>query len=309
MKSHDVYSIFSGHVLDTGYPRIDLMFKADKEKIRKTLSVPAGKKVILYAPTWRGKLSSMDDMSQQLLNEMRQIQENVSEEYIVLLKSHYYAYQFFEEKGLEHLCVPNNIDTNEVLSIVDILITDYSSIFFDFLSSRKPIIYYAYDFREYEENRGMYIDMKDLPGPLCMNMENVIQSINEIDNVRQKYHNRYEAFIQRFCYHDDGKATERFVEIVFEGKASEDCFKVETNKTKILIYAGGFYNNGITSSVTNLLNNIDYNKYDVTVVDYGNDTRKEKWAHLEKLNQHVKILYRVGTWNAMLSEWYKHNLF
>lgn len=309
LRSHDVHNIYSGYVLDTGYPRVDLMFNADKEKIRQSLSVPSGKKVILYAPTWRGKLSNKDDMSQHLLDEVEKIKSNVSDEYTVLLKSHYYAYKFFKENGMEHLCVPDSMDTNEVLSITDILITDYSSIFFDYLPSRNPIIYYAYDVEEYEETRGMYIDMEDLPGPLCKQIDEVIASINNIENVKSKYQNRYNEFVNKFCYHDDGNATKRFIETVFEGASSEDCFKVETNKEKILIYCGGFFNNGITSSVMNLLNNIDYDKYDVTAVDYGNEIRKEKVENTAKLNPNVKVLYRVGTWNAKLFEWYRHNLF
>ncbi|MFD2617052.1 glycosyltransferase [Terrilactibacillus laevilacticus] len=308
LKSHDVYNIYSGYVMDTGYPRIDLMFNADKDAIRKKLSIPEGKKVILYAPTWRGKLNSKNDMSETLMHEMDKLKNDVNDEYIILLKTHYYAYEFFKKNGLSHLCVPNSMDTNELLSIVDILITDYSSIFFDYLPKRKPVIFYAYDAEEYEFNRGMYIDMEDLPGPFCKDFNSVVSNINNIDNVTLKYKERYEYFINKFNYNDDGNATKRLVETIFEGKSLNNCFKTCTNKIKILIYCGGFFNNGITTSVTNLLNNIDYNKYDVTAVDYGNDNRKEKWENLAKINKNVSVLYRVGTWNAKLFEWCRHRL-
>lgn len=308
LHSHDAYNIFNGKVLDSGYPRVDLMFQANKEDIKKKLSVPPNKKVILYAPTWRGTLGNEKDESEKLLKDIQYLKEQISSEYTVLLKSHYYAHKFFEEQGLAHLCVPNMIDTNEVLSIVDILITDYSSIFFDFLPSKNPVIFYAHDEEEYQKERGTYIPMDQLPGPLCHLLDEVISAINNSMTIMDNYRDRYKKFLDEFCYHDDGNATSRFVETVFEGKVSDKLFQTLSNKTKILIYCGGFLNNGITTSVTNLLNAIDYDKYDVTVLDYGDNDKQEKWNNVEKLNKNVRFIHRVGTWNATLSEWYRHAL-
>ncbi|MBS4173527.1 glycosyltransferase [Bacillus sp. FJAT-49736] len=308
LHSHDVYSIFNGKILDSGYPRVDLMVHANKEEMRNILSVPSEKKVILYAPTWRGKLGSEKDESEKLLKDMNLLKEHISDEYIILLKSHYYAYKFFEEQGLADLCVPNKLDTNEVLSIVDILITDYSSIFFDFLPSKKPIIFYAYDEEQYQRERGTYIPMDQLPGPLCHHLAEVADSINHIKLIKDRFRIKYEEFLEEFCYHDDGKATARFVETVLEGKQSDNLMQTLSNKTKILIYGGGFLNNGITSSVINLLNAIDYDHYDVTIMDFSDNNKPEKWKNIEKLNKNIHFIHRMGTWNATLLEWYRHAL-
>ncbi|MGE8206622.1 CDP-glycerol glycerophosphotransferase family protein [Heyndrickxia sp. NPDC080065] len=308
LKSHEVYTIFNGKVLDTGYPRVDLMFHADKEKLRKKLSIPSHKNIILYAPTWRGKLGEEKNESEKLLHDIQQIQKNISDEYVVLLKSHYYAYKFFKEQKMESICVPNRIDTNELLSIVDLLITDYSSIFFEFLPTNKSIIFYTYDAEEYVEERGTYIDLDELPGPICKTVNDVIKSIHHLDDEKRRHQESYDIFLKKYCYHDDGKATSRIVDIVFLGKPTEHQIKVGTDKTKILIYGGGFLNNGITTSFINLLNAIDYNKYDVTVVDYGNNNKEEKLNNIKKINKNVKYLYRVGSWNATLSDWYRHSL-
>lgn len=73
--------------------------------------------------------------------------------------------------------------------------------------------------------------------------------------------------MQNYCYHDDGNATERFIDIVLKGKESENVIKNENNKKKILFYCGGFYNNGITISAINLMNNLDYSKYEIVVIE------------------------------------------
>ncbi|MEB6549568.1 CDP-glycerol glycerophosphotransferase family protein [Heyndrickxia sporothermodurans] len=309
LKSHAIYSIYNGKVLDTGYPRVDLMFHADKELVRKKLSIPSKKKVILYAPTWRGTLGAEVNESDRLLKDVQTIQQSVGPEYIVLLKSHYYAQQYFKHKGMDRNCIPNKIDSNELLSIVDLLITDYSSIFFEFLPTKRPVLFYAYDEEDYMEKRGTYIPLDQLPGPVCRTIDGVIDRIQHIESVKEQFKPVYQRFIEQFCYHDDGHATERFVNAVFYEKIQEKyLIRTATNKTKILIYGGGFLNNGITASITNLLKSIDYDLYDVTLIDYGNQ-KEEKIHNLNKIDKNVHIIYRVGSWNATIAERLRHILF
>jgi CDP-glycerol glycerophosphotransferase len=311
LGSHGINNLYNGKVLDIGYPRVDSMLFADSNKVRKALSIPQGKRVILYAPTWRGQVHNENDTSEKLLKELEIIKANVSDEYVVLLKSHYFAYKFFVSKNLEYLCVPDSMDTNELLSVVDILITDYSSIFFDYLPTMKPILFYADDFEEYERDRGFYIDTNTLPGPICKEISEVVECINDIEKVAVDYEENYEAFLKEYCYNDNGLATRKFIDIVFKQNDSKEVipFSQDNNKIKILIYCGGFYNNGITISAINLLNRIDYEKYDVTVLDFGNgDNNVEKRNNILKLNPKVSILYRVGKWNLTLKEQYMHSL-
>src|SRR5699024_3650366 len=266
LKSHDIETLFNGQVLDTGYPRVDLMYQADKDKLRQQLGVFTAKKVVLYAPTWRGELGNEKNESEKILEDVKNIQANIDEG-VVLLKAHYYTEKFFEEQGLGHFLVPNTFDTNEVLSIVDVLITDYSSIFFEFLRTERPVIFYAYDEEEYQAKRGTYLQVSELPGPVCRAVDEVVEALNQADEVAVDYQGVRRAFVERFCYHDDGDATRRFVEVVFDGKSSEHLFKLGSEKTKILVYGGGFLNNGITAAVVSLLNSIDYDRFDVTLID------------------------------------------
>src|SRR5699024_12386399 len=122
--------------------------------------------------------------------------------------------------------VPNTIDTNEVLSVIDILITDYSSVFFEFLPTKRPVIFYAYNEKKYQAERGTYITMDELPDPLCHTVDEVIESIQHIDKMMKRYKKIYERIVKEYRYNDNGRATEHDVDAVVEEKHSEQQLKI-----------------------------------------------------------------------------------
>src|SRR5699024_10047576 len=117
--------------------------------VRQRIGLKSDKKIIHYVQTRRVTLGVEEIGIKYIHRDMKVLQENMDEDTVVLLKSHYYTMKFFEEQGLAHLLVPSALDTNELLSVVDILITDYSSIFFEFLPTKKPVLFYAYDAKDY----------------------------------------------------------------------------------------------------------------------------------------------------------------
>src|SRR5699024_11840301 len=117
------------------------------------------------------------------------------------------------------------------------------------MQTKNTVIFNAYDAKDYHKKRGTYIAMEELPGPLCHTLNEVIISIRNIDEVKKDYHHVYQRFAEKFCYHDDGQATARFVDTVFLGKPSRHLFKIGSDKNIILILCGGLVNNGITVSV------------------------------------------------------------
>ena len=143
LSSHHIENLFSGIIIENGYPRTDLMFKTklDKADFKKQLHLSQDKKVILYAPTYRGEFSDPTDENNTIEMLLDQLIVKYSHEYNVLYKGHYFKNTSFKELNIIH--ISNHIDSNELLSIVDILITDYSSIAFDFLVMKKPILYYV----------------------------------------------------------------------------------------------------------------------------------------------------------------------
>ncbi|WP_458404760.1 CDP-glycerol glycerophosphotransferase family protein [Methanobrevibacter sp.] len=101
-------------------------------------------------------------------------------------------------------------DIAELYLISDMLITDYSSVFFDYANLKRPILFYTYDIDKYQNVlRGFYIDINEVPGPLLMTNDEIVSAIRNIDKINEEYADKYEKFYNRFCYLDDGNASKR----------------------------------------------------------------------------------------------------
>ncbi len=192
-----------------GYTRNDVFYNKDLifEDYRVKLSLYKFNKVILYAPTFREN-PTLVPFSHKFLNRLNNYL--VEKNHILLIKNHPY------EKPIEStysniLNISKNIiDIQDLLIHVDILITDYSSIMFDFVLLDKPIIFYAYDLKEYTEKcRGLYYDYyKELPGPFARNEDELLDIIANIDSIFNDkiYMERYKAFKDKFNYYKDGNS-------------------------------------------------------------------------------------------------------
>jgi CDP-glycerol glycerophosphotransferase len=107
-------------------------------------------------------------------------------------------------------------DVNELLLATDVLVTDYSSMMFDFANTGRPMLFFTYDLEDYRDRlRGFYFDVERVPGPLLMTSDEVISSIREATSLREQYDATYRAFVADFCTWDDGGAAARFVDQVF----------------------------------------------------------------------------------------------
>ncbi|MCR5797460.1 MAG: CDP-glycerol:glycerophosphate glycerophosphotransferase [Eubacterium sp.] len=228
--SEDVFRhafLYDGKMLETGYPRNDILYKKhDKElvdSIKDEIGIPRDKKVILYAPTWRDDEfygHAMYKFTLQL--DLKKMQEELGDEYIVLLRTHYFISDFLDLS--EHEGFAYNVskydDIARLYLVSDMLITDYSSVFFDYANLKRPMIFYMYDLEKYASVlRGFYIDIEEeLPGPIVLTTEKVIESIRNIDEVKEKYSAKYEEFSKKYCAWEDGTASKRIVEAVFDNK-------------------------------------------------------------------------------------------
>ncbi|MDF2607296.1 MAG: CDP-glycerol glycerophosphotransferase family protein [Bacillales bacterium] len=207
---------FEKEVLETGYPRNDFICNNnDKENIeilKKKHGIPMNKKIILYAPTWRdnqfyakGKYRFDINMD---LNLMR---ERLGENYVVLFRLHYLISENLDLSLYEGFAFDfsNYEDIRELYLVSDILITDYSSVFFDYANLKRPMIFYVYDIEQYRDNlRGFYFDFEEeAPGPLVKTTEEVVEEIH--------LPTEFDRFYQKFCYLECGDSTRKVVERIF----------------------------------------------------------------------------------------------
>ena len=145
------------------------------------------------------------------------LKEELSEEYIILFRSHWLVanlFDFDKYKGFVYN-VSDYDDIDELYIISDLLITDYSSVFFDYANLKRPIFFYMYDLEEYRDDiRGFYLDLKELPGPILKTEDELIKNIK--NTTIDFYNDKYKAFNQKFNYLDDGKASKRVVEKILK---------------------------------------------------------------------------------------------
>lgn len=216
---------FNNTMLQTGYPRNDVLTTHNDletiNRLKQTNQIPTDKKIILYAPTWRDdEFYKVGKYRFSLKLDLHRLKAQFGDEYIILLRMHYLVASNMDLTGLEDFAydVSSYSDVSELYLMSDILITDYSSVFFDYANLKRPILFYTYDIEKYQgQLRGFYIDMEtELPGPLLMDNDGVMDAIQNIDAVTEKFKDRYEEFYERFCSWDDGRSSEKVVNAVFE---------------------------------------------------------------------------------------------
>lgn len=302
MNAYKLADIYPGEIVEGGYPRIDATFNLTKEEVvqkleKYGLTIDNGKPIILFSPTWKGSnATNVSDDIEQLILETKMLHSSLGDKYQVLIKVHPFAYnKIVADSRLNDILIPDMINANDILAITDILITDYSSIFFDFLVTNRPIVFYAWDKDLYTNERGLYLEVDELPGPTAETIEELITYIKDIENQQKYYQQKYIKMAQKMVKYDDGQVTKKYIDYIFENQKSTNMVirKVDSSKKKILIYPGGMLSNGITSSFINLLNNIDYSKYDVSVL-LNQDKRGEVKNNLKRLPDNVRPLYRFG---------------
>jgi CDP-glycerol glycerophosphotransferase len=217
--------LFDKEMLEFGYPRNDIMYSPEKEqmaaKIRKSLRIPEGKKTILYAPTWRDdEYYGRGAYKFALKLDLHLLKKELGDDYVVLLRTHYFIADSLDVTGLEDFAynVSKYNDITELYLISDLLITDYSSVFFDYANLKRPILFYTYDLDKYRDMlRGFYMDIEtEVPGPLLFTSEEVVNAIKNIDQITDQYQEKYDQFYERFCSLEDGHAAENIAKRVFD---------------------------------------------------------------------------------------------
>lgn len=302
LDRYKLNGLYQGEVLESGYPRIDLTYGHDQAQtiaylLQSGVRIDRDKPIVMYTPTWKGtSITNPSGSINQIFEEIKCLKQ-LNPDKNILVKVHPYAYQLAKRyEKLHQYLVPDEMDANLILGITDILITDYSSIFFDYLVTDKPIIFYAWDRELYSRYRGMYFDDDELPGPILEDIATVGQTLQAIDQVHEQYQQKYQQLKEKIVAYDDGQVTERIVQTIFDQQLVPGIKHLKANdlsKKKLLIYPGGMGNNGITTSAINLSRNLDYDNYDVTYLLWDNDN-EEIVHNVDQLDDRVRVMYRFG---------------
>ena len=200
---------FTGSVWEEGYPRDDVLVSGDAAAIRDRLGISSGVTVLLYAPTWR------DDRPNHVDHlDVARFAELLGDEYVTLIRGHSRTLLPGEDvRAPNVLDVTGYPDVSELFLVADALITDYSSVMFDFTVTGKPVYFFTPDLDHYREKlRGFYFDLIPVaPGPVVTTVAELAALVRDRDNVRRQFTEKYRAWRERFNPRDDGHSADRVV--------------------------------------------------------------------------------------------------
>ena len=302
LKSYKMEGLLPGKIIEEGQPRNDLLFHERKDAVYKKLeqygiTADRNKKVILYAPTWReAQEGGLKVNPEELLEVKKKLEEIIGKErYQILIKPHQYVYQQLKDREeYRNLLIPATVDANELMILADMLISDYSSIFLDYLVLNRPVLFYVPDLEHYKEMRGLNIRLDELPGPCSDRISDIAENIRDIETVQEQFKEKYQRMRQDICGRDDGDVCARIVDAVFEKRKTCSTITGQHNKKRLLISCGGLAENGITHSFLSLLEQMNYDDWDVTALVGDNPKDPAKHRKVNGLNQNVRTLVLCG---------------
>ena len=214
-KVRDAF-VYRNKILKTGFPRTDILIQKNNSTFinnkKQELNIPLDKKVLLYAPTYR-QVGKVDFE----LN-LKQMREKLGNQYVVLVRLHHLMANAIDIHQFEGFAydMSSYPDIADLYLISDVLMTDYSSVMFDYGYLKRPMIFFAYDLAWYlnDTNRGVYLDyVKTVPGPIVANTQEIIDQLSDLDALKNAYHDKLHQFYDDFCtYGRLGDASKKTVE-------------------------------------------------------------------------------------------------
>lgn len=267
LEDYMVENLGSAKVLLTGYPRNEVFLTEGRSKeIRKACGME-DMEVYAYLPTWRGVIGAITSKQQneRLYEYLKELDGKLADNQRVYVKLHPISVKEIDLSEFKKILPfpAEEYETYEFLNATDGLITDYSSVFFDYAVTGKKIILFTYDKEEYTSDRGFYFSMDELPFPQADTVDGLLQCMNTPKSYDDS------EFLQKFCAYEKVGVTKAVLHRVLFNEESplikED--KIPDNgKKNVIIFAGGFGKNGITTSVLNMLRTINREKYNFTVI-------------------------------------------
>lgn len=206
MEDYNLNHLFTGKVILEGYPRNAVFLDRNlDEEIRRKYKME-NKEVIAYMPTWRGALSTSANgasYQNQILSILNRIDESLNDNQILYVNLHTLLKDSIDIEGYKHIQkFPSDVNNYDFLNACDVLITDYSSVFFDYSITKKPIVLFMYDYDEYMSERGMYFDVRTLPFEKIYNIEDLVSYLSLPNKAVNMADSQYIDYCNRFIKYD-----------------------------------------------------------------------------------------------------------
>ena len=305
--------LYDGRVLHTGYPRNDIFFRPEEgRELKKKLGVEKTR-LLAYLPTWReGTPEQIEANLRVRRTQLQNLDALLTDDECIFYKSHPLE-KGMELTGMRHVrAFPEGIDTSQVLNACDALITDYSSTFFDFASTGRPIFLFPYDRADYEGGRGLYLDpVTDLPFPVAETAQELAAMLHARDgygsdgggstahagdahdgnacckNGRSAY--MTEEFRQRYLTWENGHGSRDALSALLEGTIRCEAVSIHTDtRPNVLLYAGDLAQNGVTAAFCNLYPLLDRSKTNY-FVSFRTESVKEDPSRMDRLPEYADL--------------------
>ena len=295
MGDYMIKDIYTGSALVSGYPRNSVLLNSVRRNEVRNVCNITNKRVIVYMPTWRGLLTNKDTDKQlrQLEGFFADIDSRLDDSDIFYVKLHPFVKDRMDYSGYSHIReFPTNLETYDFLTAADVLVTDYSSIMFDFGVTNRRMILFAYDKEEYVANRGLYVSLDDLDLPITETVDELLEEL-------RSEHKGYASFYERFCINDSIDTPEKICDILFDDislRNESKCNATSDIRKKVLIFMKGFTNDIESINRINMINSIDTHNYDVYICMKSEEVKKNSHmlSMLNKDISYLPIIYEVG---------------
>ena len=297
MEDYMIKDIYPGTALLCGYPRNAAFFHKNRyHQIRQELKID-DKQVIVYMPTWRGLLHKKETGKQleMLSIYFAEIDSKLTDSQVFYVKLHPFVKDEMDYSGYKHIKeIPLGYETYDFLNASDALVTDYSSIMFDYAVTKRKIVLFTYDREEYKNGRGLYIDLDTLEFPKTDTVEELMEELK----AEQK---DYPEFFRQFCSYDSVNTPRLVIETLLTGETkalgNDKARKtLPTDRKKVLIFIKGMKQDHYTEKLIDSINAIDQNKYDVYVCMKVNNVKNAS-SMLSLLKKEIKyfpITYEIN---------------
>ena len=280
-------NIRNNKILMLGYPRNSVFFEESKTT----------KQRIAYLPTWRGTMTNIGGNSyvNELADILKELDSLLTDEQEFYINLHPFLKGKLDVSKYDKIkLVPKEYETYDFLNTCDVLVTDYSSVFFDYANTKKNIILFTYDKEAYLKDRGMYLDIDDLPFKKVYTVKELVKEINNKKSIK------YDKFIKEYCYYDSIDVPEKIIDLmVNNNEKGLTLIPNSNNKEAVLIESNNYLKYDIYKELANYLKNINEKNTKNIYLGFSNGSLKKNKEFLNEFGRKIDYYGYYGNFELV----------